>query len=277
MNKKTRVAILDMNNGVANEGMRCIQKQVTIFFSEEALDFECQVFDVRQLNQVPDLTFDIYISSGGPGSPTPEHAVWERKYFHFLDSLWKYNKNHHNRSKKYLFLICHSFQLACMHWQIGHVCRRRTGSFGVYPVYQTRAAEREPSFSGLGDPFWVVDSRDYQVIEPNNLVLDRMGARIMALEKVRPHVPLDRALMAIRFSQEIFGTQFHPEADAEGMLRYFLREDKKLSIIKNYGEEKYNTMISHLNDPEKIMLTEKTILPSFLKNACARIHSMQPA
>jgi homoserine O-succinyltransferase/O-acetyltransferase len=114
------------------------------------------------------------------------------------------------------------------------------------------------------------------VIEPNNHILEHMGAKIMGLEKIRPHVPLDRAIMAIRFSQEIFGTQFHPEADAEGMLRYFLREDKKANIVKNYGEERYNDMIMHLNDPDKILLTEKTIIPGFLKRALRQINALQP-
>jgi GMP synthase-like glutamine amidotransferase len=83
--------------------------------------------------------------------------------------------------------------------------------------------------------------------------------------------------MAIRFSNEIFGTQFHPEADAEGMLRYFLKEDKKQNVIKNHGEEKYQSMINHLNDPDKILLTESVILPTFLNVAIQRIVSLQPA
>ncbi len=272
-----RIALLDMNNGVQNEGMRCIKKIVADFAQESAIEIESTVFDVRQKNEVPDLSFDIYLSSGGPGTPSPEGHAWEKKYFTFLDSVWKYNKSRTNRTKKHLFLICHSFQLACVHWQIGHVCKRRSNSFGIFPIHKTRNGEKEPFFKGLDDPFWAVDSRDFQVIEPNNYVLDSMGAKITGLEKIRPHVPLDRAIMAIRFSNEIFGTQFHPEADAEGMLRYFQNEDKKQNIIKNHGEAKYYEMIEHLNDPDKILLTEKTILPSFLKNALLRHTPLQPA
>ena len=130
---------------------------------------------------------------------------------------------------------------------------------------------------GLDDPFWAVDSRDFQVIQPNQKVLDHMGAKVMCIEKYRPHVALERAVMAIRFSKEIFGTQFHPEADAEGMLRYFMRDDKKQAIIKNHGEQKYYDMIAHLNDPDKIMLTEHTILPTFLKEAYCKLAPLQPA
>ncbi len=275
--KKLRIAILDLNNGFQNEGMRCIKKIVNDFATEEAQDIDCQIFDVRQDNAVPDLNFDIYISSGGPGSPKPEGKLWEKRFFKFLDSLYKYNRNHHNRTKKHLFLICHSFQLACVHWEIGHVCKRRKNSFGIFPIHKTKLAMREPFFEGLQDPFWAVDSRDYQVIEPDNFVLEQMGAKIMGMEKIRPHVPLERAIMAIRFSNEIFGTQFHPEADAEGMLRHFQKEDKKVTIIKNYGEDHYYQMIAHLNDPEKILSTENTILPNFLKLAASRILDLQPA
>lgn len=277
LTKKVRIAILDLYNGVENEGMRCIKKIIHDFGVNENVKVDCQIFDVRQHTQIPDLTFDIYISTGGPGSPAPEGHPWERKYFRFLDTLWQYNKDHHNRSKKYLFLICHSFQLASLHWQIGKVCKRRSNSFGTFPVHQTHIGHKEPYFAGLSDPFWVVDSRDFQVIEPNYHVLEHLGAIILCLEKNRPHVPLDRAIMAIRFSNEIFGTQFHPEADAEGMLRYFLKEDKKQNVIKNHGEEKYQSMIDHLNDPDKILLTESIILPSFLKVATQRIGSLQPA
>jgi GMP synthase-like glutamine amidotransferase len=90
--RKIRIAILDMNNGVQNEGMRCIKKIVQEFGEEEALDLDTHIFDVRQQAEVPDLSFDIYISSGGPGTPYPEGHLWEKKFFGLLDSLWKYNK-----------------------------------------------------------------------------------------------------------------------------------------------------------------------------------------
>ena len=41
-----------------------------------------------------------------------------------------------------------------------------------------------------------------------------MGAKILCIEKERPHVPYERAVMGIRFNEYMIGTQFHPEADA---------------------------------------------------------------
>jgi len=270
--KKTfRIAILDMNNGFQNEGMRCIKKIVTEFGEREFLDLTYEVFDVRQKLEVPGMDFDAYISSGGPGNPAISGELWERKFFRFLDQITQYNASRHNRTKKHLFLICHSFQMACIHWQIGAVAKRRKTSFGTFPVHKTAGGRKDPVLTPLNDPFWIVDSRDYQVIQPDQQVIDNMGAKILCLEKIRPHVNLERAIMAIRFSKEIVGTQFHPEADSEGMLRYFLREDKKTSIITNHGETKYNDMIEHLNDPDKIPMTEATIIPNFLKIALNKI------
>ena len=122
-------------------------------------------------------------------------------------------------------------------------------------------------FDGLRDPFYAVDSRNYQVTEPNEAVIKKMGAQILTIEKDRPHVPLDRAIMAIRFNDYFIGTQFHPEADAIGMSMHLQTPDKKQNVIENYGETKWCSMIEHLNDPDKIMFTYRHILPNFLSNA----------
>lgn len=273
-NQHFRIAILDMYNGLQNEGMRCIKKIITNFGEKESIAIELTIFDVRQKLEVPDLGFDAYISTGGPGNPSPVGEAWEKKFFNFLDQLFQHNAKRQNRIKKHLFLICHSFQMACIHWELAGVSKRRKTSFGTFPVHKTSAGRKDPLLQALSDPFWIVDSRDFQVTQPSQYVMENMGAKLLCLEKIRPHVPLERAVMAIRFSNEIIGTQFHPEADSEGMLRYFLREDKKTSIISAHGEAKYNDMIEHLNDPDKISMTESVILPAFLKNAVTKTFSL---
>jgi homoserine O-succinyltransferase len=266
-NRHFRIAILDMYNGLDNEGMRCIKKIINAFGENEGVPVSYTIFDVRQKLEVPGMEFDAYISTGGPGNPSPVGEVWEKKYFSFLDQILQFNAKRQNRTKKHLFLICHSFQMACIHWQLAGVSKRRKTSFGTFPVYKTSSGRKDPLINTLSDPFWIVDSRDFQVTQPNQFMFDNMGAKLLCLEKIRPHVPLERAVMAIRFANEIVGTQFHPEADAEGMLRYFLREDKKTAIISAHGEAKYNDMIEHLNDPDKILMTESVVIPTFLKNA----------
>lgn len=254
------VAILDLYQGHPNEGMRCIKSIVSTFFSSPK---SYQVFDVRGQGEVPALAdFSIVISTGGPGSPLFTGESWETTYRNYLQQIWEHNQT--SEIKIHLFLICHSFQLAVQHWNLGTVCRRRSTSFGVMPIHMTAAGVQEPILANLEDPFWAVDSRDFQVIQPNESAFESLGAQLLCLEKERPHIPLERAVMAIRFSAEIMGTQFHPEADAEGMHRYFLQEEKRQAVIQEHGEAKYEDMIDHLEDPDKIWYTEKTILPQFL-------------
>lgn len=123
----------------------------------------------------------------------------------------------------------------------------------------------------MQDPFYAVDSRDYQVIEPDHQQLQSIGASILAIEKERPQVLLERAIMAIRFNEYMIGTQFHPEADAHGMSLYLQTNEKKKTIIENYGLEKWEQMITHLNDPDKILFTNAHILPNFLLTAIQHI------
>ena len=130
-------------------------------------------------------------------------------------------------------------------------------------------------FKDLKDPFYAVDSRDYQVVGPNEWKLDTLDGKVLCREKIRPNVPLERAVMAIRFSNEIFGVQFHPEADAEGMLRYFGKEEKRNQIVKRHGKKKYLEMITQLDDKSKIWKTNKTLIPTFLKLATEAIDSQK--
>jgi hypothetical protein len=122
-------------------------------------------------------------------------------------------------------------------------------------------------FEGLNEVLYSVDSRDWQVVEPDYAAFEAQGATLLALEKDRPHVPLERCVMAIRFTPEIVGTQFHPEADPAGMKMYLLQEDKKSGIVSQHGEEKYRDMLYSLDDPQRIILTQKLVLPNFLNHA----------
>ncbi|MBX2816330.1 MAG: GMP synthase [Saprospiraceae bacterium] len=263
-----RIAILDLNNGVPNQGLRCIEQIVQQFIDEESGVYK--VFEIRQKVEIPDLDdFDIFISSGGPGRPLPEGHEWEGPFFSLLDQILDHNKR--GAERKFLFLICHSFQLACHHWRLGLVNERKSYSFGIMPVHRTQAGSEEALFKGLDDPFHAVDSRAFQVVQPDPVRFDSFGARILAIEKYRPHIKLERSIMAIRFSDEIFGTQFHPEADADGMLAHFQTMDKKEHIITVFGEQKYFEIMDFLDDPEKIALTERIVLPGFLQSAAHKL------
>lgn len=264
-NKAVKVAILDMYEGFENQGMRCLREIINQYADINNLEVEIDEFDVRLKCEVPDVSYDIYISSGGPGSPLEsEGNEWEQAYFTWLNNIEKWNKD--NFQKKYVFFICHSFQLVCRHWNLAKICKRNSTAFGVFPIHLLEDGINEPVFNGLNDPFYAVDSRDWQVIQPQMDILYK-GAKILCIEKERVHVPLERAIMAMRFNKYFFGTQFHPEADAQGMSMYLQTEEKKKTVIENHGYEKWESMLKHLNDPEKILSTYSHILPNFLNIA----------
>ncbi|GAB3568599.1 hypothetical protein GCM10027578_21430 [Spirosoma luteolum] len=270
-----KIAVLDMNNNQPNQGMRCIMQLIRTVQASEQTELAFDIFNVRGNNEVPGLDYDVYISSGGPGSPLASTEPWEARFFTLIDALFAWNQA--NDQKKFVFLICHSFQLVVRHLELGLLSKRRSTSFGILPMHKEAAGLTEPLFDGLGEPFYAVDSRDYQITKPNKAKLGAMGGAILCREKIRPHVPLDRAIMGIRFSPEIVGTQFHPEADNQGMLMYFKTEERRLQVVKNFGQQKYDDMVEYLLDPTKIALTESVILPSFLRQALAAKKAGQPA
>lgn len=264
--KDVRIALLDMNNNQVNQGFKNIKEISENFQKQSEENISITGFDVRHKNEIPNIEdFDIFISSGGPGNPHREGFEWEQRFADFLDSVYEYNK--HNDAKKYLFLICHSFQLASIHWDLGNICKRKSYSFGVQPIHKTEEGEAEFLFKNLPDPFYAVDSRAYQFIEPNVERFEELDMKMVAIEKSRPHIDLERAIMAVRFSDEIFGTQFHPEANPDGMIENLKDEKNKEAMIENYGMEKYLETVDRINDEDKIVLTQSQILPRFLSDA----------
>ena len=263
-----KIALLDLYNGEPNEGMRGIREVLSYLNSIEETVIEWKEFDVRISKELPSIDFDIYISSGGPGNPiTSQNETWESAYFNWLDSIIKWNENKENHKKKFVFFICHSFQMASQFFKIGNVTKRKSSAFGIFPIHMLTGAKQEPVFKGLPDPFYGVDSREYQVIEPNQEKIDDLGATVLCIEKDRPNVGLERAIMAVRFNPYMVGTQFHPEADAKGMSMYLQRADKKKTVIENHGLEKWESMINQLNDPDKIRLTNQHVLPNFINQS----------
>jgi homoserine O-succinyltransferase/O-acetyltransferase len=263
-----KVAVLDLYEGKANQGMRCIRAILHEWAESNELDLHTTEFDVRLKNELPDTSYDIYISSGGPGDPlVSRFEDWDIAWCRWLDTMERWNKNPSNQQKKSIFFICHSFQLASRYFNVGLISKRKSTAFGVFPIHQLENGTDEPVFEGLKDPFYAVDSRDYQVIQPNHDLLAEMGAHLLCIEKNRPHVPYERAVMGIRFNEYMIGTQFHPEADASGMSMYLRTEEKRKTVIESHGEDKLRSMLEHLEDPDKIRWTYSHILPNFLNQS----------
>jgi GMP synthase-like glutamine amidotransferase len=270
---KVKTAVIDLYNNEENQGMRCIQdlllKADRQFSGTGGLDYK--IYESRFKGEVPSAEYDIYISSGGPGSPFEgEGTVWEKKYFNLMDKIIANNNNSGN-SKKYIIFICHSFQIMARYFKLGEVIERKSKSFGILPIHKTEIGRLDNIFMGLPDIFYGADFRSWQVINPNKKVFRELGAKLIAIEKIRPHVDLERAMMGIRLSDEILGTQFHPEADIASMKHHFMKPEREQQVIEEYGEQKLKEMLLHIENPDNITLTHDTVIPNFLKNAVSNL------
>jgi len=252
-----KVAILDMYEGSPNLGMTCILEVLNIWANKNKLSLIINVYNVRVQNQIPDFNYDVYISTGGPGSPVDsKNSEWDNTYTQWLGTI--INK------KKWVFLICHSFQMACRHFEIGKISLRKSRQIGVLPVHPII---EDSLFNNLGDPFYALESRYYQITEPNDQVIAAMGAQILALEKIRPDVPLERAIMAVKFNEYIYGVQFHPEGESSILLTYFQDPETKASIIEEFGIAKWEKIMMKLEDTDKTTNTFSHFIPNFLDKA----------
>ena len=263
MNNQINVAILDMYAGEPNQGMRCIIDILNNF--NQIVTFK--VFDIRGKCEFPDIKkFDIYISTGGPGNPLEGDGNWDLKYYDFIDSLSNWNKE--QKSKKHVLFICHSFQMACYHFGLAQITKRKSTSFGVMSINKTEDGINDSIFEGLPNPFYAIDSRDYQVVQPKLSIFKKKGAQIISLEKIRTHRgDYERAIMAVRFSEYFVGTQFHPEADPMSFISNLKNKEKRDKIIEMKGRTKFRNMLEDLLDENKIFKTNETIIPNFLRIA----------
>ena len=260
--KVIKIALLDMYNGEPNQGMRCIIDIINRF--TPVVSFK--VFDVRGKSELPQIDkYDIYISSGGPGNPLIGDGNWDTKYYEFIDALNKWNTD--KPTKKHVLFICHSFQMACKHFGLAEITKRNDTSFGVMTIHKTKEGLNDPLFEGLSDPFYAIDSRDYQVVQPKLSVFAKKGAKIISLEKIRDYVQYERAIMAVRFTDYFVGTQFHPEADPVSFITHLRNKEAKNKIRAMKGKKKFRNMLEDLLDDDKIYRTNETLIPNFLRIA----------
>ena len=290
-----RVAVLDLNRGIANEGMRSIRSLLSTASSADGRGLDIDVFEVRLEGAVPGLDYDAYISSGGPGSPfAGEGAEWERRYFEWMRGLWDLRTESPEEAGSALF-ICHSFQLMCRAFGLAKITRRRKPAFGIYEVAVTGAGMQDPLLHGLHSRIHAADFRKWQAVRPDRNRIREFGGRILALEKERPHVDLERAVMGIRLGVDLphagsgegqaqtgvshveaaphderpgfVGVQFHPEADPVGMRRHFNRPDKRDAVIEEYGEARFERLLDALDDPDFLIRTYRAVIPRFIERS----------
>jgi homoserine O-succinyltransferase/O-acetyltransferase len=268
-NRPLRIALLDMNNGYKNQGFRCISEIVAGSIGSwnrrhGELPAVVEHFRVRDRGEVPRHRFDIYISSGGPGSPHDgEGQQWEKDYFRLLDSIIEHNL--HKERKTYFFAICHSLQVMARRLRFAEVVPAPRPVYGIMPVYPTSDGMQSYIFQDFADRFFAFERRNYQVVAPDRSVLASLGARVLAIES--RHGLKGKAIMALSIGDQFQATQFHPEADRDSVLRNFLDPEKCTDILELNGEDLYNKMLASLRAEDRVKRVRTLVIPKFLTRA----------
>ena len=259
--QKAKIAVLDLYKGEKNLEVGQLVKLAQTHFPAARVD----IYDLRQNLDFPDLSYTLFLVSGGPGDPRDPEGLFFEMFGQWLDGVLEWNRTHTN--KRPVLLICHAFQLACLHFGIAQITRRKSPAFGVYPVHLTDAGAADPVLGHLNNPFYAADFRSFQVVAPAEDILREKEMRILALEKIRPHVPLERAIMAVRFSDYVLGVQFHPEVAPATMRRQLKDPRRRDTIVQEDGLEKYQKMLKYLNDTTKMLAVHQALFPAFFRQA----------
>lgn len=265
--KMLKVAILNMyKENADNQGLRCIQE----ILDRSELNISYSYFDVRSLFEIPNLDFDVYISTGGPGNPLEYNENWSDKYAKLIDDLFEWNKEN-KQYPKFLFAICHSFQMLCAQTGIAKITKREHFSFGIVPLNKTISGSMDEILQEFEDKFYVADHRYFQVVNPDSSKLKHLDASILAYDELNQDLSIEKSLMAVRFSPEIIGVQFHPEADVKGMRAIISRESVQAEIAKVFGSTRLAEIKTLLDNPDTIEKMHQTMLPKFLMSCQNRL------
>lgn len=264
-----KVAILSMYMNQESQGM----KYLRLLLENEAYSFpdlsiSYKVFATRESNELPRLSdFDLFISTGGPGDPHDGIGQeWENNYFEFLRNFQAHNAS--NGQSKFLFSICHSFQLLCRFFDIAKVVPRPQTCFGIHACRLEKSGKEDALFGKLPDPFLIVENRNWQCVLPDHKKMESLGIQILAKELNPVSAGAEPALLALRISPFWVATQFHPETNPVEMRRVFSEGKKVQEVLAKYGPLKMPETLGFLDQKNPSLFdTFQCLLPEFIKSA----------
>lgn len=262
------VCLIDMNNGVENQGIRCFKGIIDRFFDtvrranpDIAITFSH--VEPRNKGERAPRAADLYLSSGGPGSPFDGYdEPWCTSYREFLDELAAEGLANPDAARS-LFVVCHSFELCVQHFQVARMTQRETRKFGVMPVYMTDEGLASPLLCVFGDRLFAFEHRSWQAVDLDTAKLAALRGTLWARESRDGHSK-GESLLSFQFAPNIEGTLFHPEADRAGALAWIARPDQAAAVIAAYGELTYLRMLRTLDDPTRLARTYALLLPGWL-------------
>lgn len=277
MSPSLRLCLVDMNNGHPNQAMRCFRVLIDGFFakvrvSNPDIDTSMIVVQPRNKHELPPSDCDLYLSSGGPGSPF-EHdgEPWLDSYRAWLDSIVEKNLCDASVAPG-LLGVCYTYELLVTHFQVARMVQRESRKFGVMPVYMTQDGFTHPLTSSFRDRLFAFENRSWEAIDLDENKLRSLGGKLLARES-REGTSKGAGLLAFEFAPGIEGTQFHPEAEKPGVIAWLRKREQAEAFIEAYGAITYQRMLRTLDNPERLARTFTTLIPGWLAR---RFNKMAP-
>ena len=186
---KLKICYVDMCNGVANQAGRCFRRLVDGLMAQAraknpGLELDFVHVEPRNKGELPDRSADLFLSSGGPGSPYDGYEdPWCTGYRAFLDHVVEQNRSSPDTGPQVL-AVCHSYELATIHFQVAKISQRPAGRrFGVMPIYVTREGLGHTLFKPFGDRLFAWEHRFWEAVDLDDKRLANLGGRLLARER----------------------------------------------------------------------------------------------
>jgi homoserine O-succinyltransferase len=281
--RELSICLIDMNAGHVNQAMRCFRGIVTAFFDrvrEMNPGLMCRVAEIspRDTNQAIPRDCDMYIGSGGPGSPYDGDAQpWFDDFTRF--SSWMVDEcRRSDEDQRSFFAVCYTFELLVRHFEVAEVSTRDSRKFGVMPIYTTPFGQGHPLLAPFRDRLFAFEHRNWEAVNTNERRLAELGGGLLAQESRDGHSK-GRGLLGFDFGPGIEAVQFHPEADRAGVMSWVARPEQAAAFRATYGEETYQAMLRTLDDQNRLARTFALVIPGFLQrrfNALAAARGYSP-
>jgi homoserine O-succinyltransferase/O-acetyltransferase len=271
-----RLSLVDMNNGVPNEAVRCFRRLLDAFAARvraanPRLSVGLEHVQPRNLGELPSPKADLILSSGGPGSP---HDGWDEPWCTgfrgFLDSILERTAQHPETAPQ-AFVVCHSFEIAIQHFRFAEMTRRHDLKFAIFPAYLTEEGEKTDYLKPFGERLFVWEHRRFQAVGLDAARLRAQGGALLARESRPGQTDKGEAILGLRFGPGLEGTQFHPEADRPGVLAWIHRPEHTAALRDAYGNSLLERMMKTLDDPGRLARTYALLIPGWLTSRFNRL------
>lgn len=257
-----------MNNGHVNQAIRCLRGIAAEFFERVRTynpDLRCELVEIspRDTNLAIPTDCDLYLSSGGPGSPFDgDGEPWTFDYAHFLDGVVD-SVIRGGSDQRSLFAICYSFEVVVRHYALAQIVPRVDRKFGIMPIYTTKVGQQHPLLAPFGDRLFAFEHRNWEAVDVDERKLAAFGGAVLALES-RDGASKGRAILGLDVAPGVEAVQFHPEADRAGVVNWIARPEQAAAFKANYGEVTYQAMLRTLDDPRRLARTYALVIPRWL-------------